>query len=217
MLYFAICVYESYYVVYLVCFSSGTPGIVNINQLNGSTVYPIKDTQNIIIWASTFHESNGTWFFRLEENTGRIDGKERCIEWYKGEKDHRKFTEHLEPCPCTYRQALWDERFGMDPEERHRICAYTVFESVHRWGQECCYERSSGALIKGYPDGGTARKNYLRGKRTMKENGYIYCCTYSNMCHLYYKRRPTNNCDGYKPTEWSKYYLTKLLFLADLL
>ncbi|XP_031569004.1 uncharacterized protein LOC116303578, partial [Actinia tenebrosa] len=179
---------------------SGTPGIVNINQLNGSTVYPTNKLDSP--WDFKIHESPGTWFFRLED-INRVDFKQQCIDWYKREPDHRKYTEHLEPCPCTYRQAWWDERFEMDPQERHRICAYTVFKSVHGWGQECCYERSTGALIKGYPDGGTARKQYLRVKKTIKENEYITCCIYSNMCHLYYKRRPTNNCFGYKETEWS--------------
>lgn len=152
------------------------------------------------------HGSDRKWYFRLETMTSHLSYKTRCIQWFKSQPDPRKFTEHLEPCPCTYRQAFWDERFYIVSKGWGRVCAYLVFESEKGWNQECCYDRMTGAIIKGYPGGGTAQYQYnQRPKKTKIGNDFKECCVLSAMCHLYYGKRPSNNCTGYKETEWSKY------------
>lgn len=67
--------------------------------------------------------------------------------------------------------------------------------------QRCCYSRailSFGALLIGYPNGAT----FIFRNATQQaedDKAYQHCCVASNLCDLYYLKRPSNNCTGYRP------------------
>ncbi|XP_031574157.1 mucin-like protein isoform X2 [Actinia tenebrosa] len=151
------------------------------------------------------HGFKGKWLFRLEISTGQ-SSEQHCKSWFKMQPDPRPYLEYLEPCPCTFFQARWDERFNVEEDWRgkSKICAYSTFTSKDGWQQECCYSndwRSNGALIVGHPGGGGAlRENYETNE---VNNAYDWCCAQSTMCHLYYQRRPSDDCKQYEPPEWS--------------
>ncbi|XP_031569003.1 uncharacterized protein LOC116303577 [Actinia tenebrosa] len=171
---------------------SGETGIVKVNSIPGKTV---RITDNI----KKYYEEDlqpGKWFFRVETALPRNkEKKDKCKEWLKSAPDHRRYTEHLEPCPCTYRQASWDERFRMEPYGWPFICANSIFPSNGGWEQKCCY--FEGALVKGYPGGG-----YPIFPKT-DTSAIRLCCTFSSQCKLFYKKRPSDDCKKYQETEWS--------------
>lgn len=142
-----ICIQIYKFVVFFVCYRSGETGIVKIDSIIGKTV-KIENAKN----QPKDKFKLGRWFFRVETAFIRAGRNDECKTWLKSEPDHKIFTEHLEPCPCTYRQASWDERFKMEPYGWPFICAKSIFPSIDGWEQNCCY--SKGALVKGYPGGG---------------------------------------------------------------
>ena len=153
----------------------------------------------------------GKWLFRLENSLGKRNARQECIKWFKAQPDPRFYTEYLEPCPCSFRQASWDERFTV--RDWQRLCGYAQFPSPDGWGQECCYSSdrdSRGALLVGNPGGGSAHRYHkLTQKWSTKHDssdvmGYQKCCVNTDMCDLYYKRRPSDDCRNYVVPEWSK-------------
>lgn len=159
----------------------------------------------------------GKWFFRLEDSLGKRNERQECIKWFKAQPDPRFFTEFLEPCPCSFRQAWWDERFTVNWRDWPRLCGYAQFPSKDGWGQECCYSSdwdSWGALLVGSPGGGSAHRYHkLTQKWKAKHEssdvlGYQKCCVNTDMCDLYYKRRPSDDCGNYVVPEWSKRLFT---------
>lgn len=125
-------------------------------------------------------------------------------------------VENLEPCPCTRRQAWWDERFDLPVANWWQDtdkCASLISRKDDSWGQTCCYSndwRSRGALIVGNPGGGRAQR-YTQAKQgqfyTSEAKSYMDCCIDSNLCHLYYQKRPSDDCSRYEPPEWSKFHV----------
>lgn len=173
-------------------------GTVNIETIDG-----IRGNADMV----------GKWFFRLEESLGKLNARQECIDWFKAQPDPRFYTEYIEPCPCVLRQAWWDERFTVNWRDWPRMCGYAQFPSPHGWGQECCYStnwKSWGALLVGNTGGGSAHRYHklteeLRAKYDSSDvQGYQKCCVNSDLCDLYYKRRPSDNCGNYVVPEWSK-------------
>ncbi|RMX36464.1 hypothetical protein pdam_00010052, partial [Pocillopora damicornis] len=172
-------------------------GTVNIETIDG-----IRGNADMV----------GKWFFRLEESLGKLNARQECIDWFKAQPDPRFYTEYIEPCPCVLRQAWWDERFTVNWRDWPRMCGYAQFPSPHGWGQECCYStnwQSWGALLVGNTGGGSAHRYHklteeLRAKHDSSDvQGYQKCCVNSDLCDLYYKRRPSDNCGNYVVPEWS--------------
>ena len=173
-------------------------GTVNIETIDG-----IRGNADMV----------GKWFFRLEESLGRLSARQECIDWFKAQPDPQFYTEYLEPCPCILRQAWGDERFTVNWRDWPRMCGYAQFPSPDGWGQECCYStnwQSWGALLVGNPGGGSAHRYHkltegLRARHDSSDvQGYQKCCVNSDLCDLYYRRRPSDDCRDYVAPEWSK-------------
>ena len=80
----------------------------------------------------------------------------------------------------------------------HRVCCYTT------------NSRRFGALMHGSPNGGTL--TYAnRQLRNLDNEAYQNCCIRSRLCYLYYNKRSSGSCRGYRPPRRSKYI--KLLIL----
>lgn len=179
-------------------------GTVNIETIDG-----IRGNADMV----------GKWFFRLEESLGKLNARQECIDWFKAQPDPRFYTEYIEPCPCVLRQAWWDERFTVNWRDWPRMCGYAQFPSPHGWGQECCYStnwQSWGALLVGNTGGGSAHRYHklteeLRAKHDSSDvQGYQKCCVNSDLCDLYYKKRPSDNCGNYVVPEWSKDFILNI-------
>ena len=153
----------------------------------------------------------GKIVYRLSLHPSYIaQAKRNCRVWYyKDKREHDlRWVETLEPCPCRWWQAWWDRRFRFD---WYSLCAYSIFESSSGSRQECCYSDdwfAWGSLIVGAPYGGAAEryhpdvdqeKNYEWDEKPYKE-----CCGLSKLCHLYYERRPSDDCSAYEPPVWGK-------------
>ncbi|XP_031551446.1 mucin-like protein isoform X2 [Actinia tenebrosa] len=185
---------------------SGEVMIGNISKITGKTVFGNPKKRNE--FKNYSHLSQGKWLFRLETSLVKLS-KDKCKSWFKKEPDPRPVLEYLEPCPCTFFQAQWDERFDVQEGWRGKseVCAYSTFTSIDGWQQKCCYSndgRSNGALIVGHPGGGSAlRKKYVKNVISDDDKFYDRCCVQTAMCHLYYQRRPSDNCKQYEPPEWS--------------
>ena len=159
----------------------------------------------------------GKWFFRLENSKGEQNAILKCIRWFNNQPDPVSYPDALEPCPCSLRQAWFDERFEWTrPKAANSYCAYTRFPSSANRGRECCYQTKFsrfGPLITGYPDGGTIDRYHRLATKSLRLKhefsdvlGFRYCCVESKLCERYYKKRPSEGCGNYRPPVWSKYH-----------
>lgn len=158
----------------------------------------------------------GKWFFRLENSKGEKDAIQNCLRWFKDQPDPASYTDVVEPCPCTLRQAIFDERFQWTaPEAKFTFCVYTRFPSAANRGRQCCYHTTPderfGALIVGYPDGGVIDRFHKLATRSLALKhqfsdvlGFKYCCVQSKLCERYYRKRLSEGCENYLPPVWSK-------------
>ena len=175
---------------------SGTPELDSIDQRLGNT------------------NLNGVWFFRLDANPIGDSPAKKCYKWYH-------LQEHvtipwLPPCPCHISQALVDKRFFVGQIVPNRspdaICAYTRPVIEGHWVQQCCYARRllyGRILTTGNPDGGSPfiyRSQKIPGFVADTE-AYEYCCKQSTLCALYYNRRPSQTCAGYRRRRRGEYFL----------
>ena len=157
----------------------------------------------------------GKWFFRLENSKGEQDAIQKCLRWFNNQPDPASYSDAVEPCPCTLRQASFDERFQWTaPEAPFTYCVYTRFPSAAQRGRQCCYHERfgsrSGALIVGYPNGGVIHRYHKLASRSLALQhqfsdvlGFKYCCVQSKLCQRFYKKRPSEGCDNYLPPVWS--------------
>ena len=152
----------------------------------------------------------GKWLFRLENSKGEKDAITKCLRWFKNQPDPDSYSDSLEVCPCTYRQARLDERFQwVASQTPDSYCVYTRFPSSNRRGRKCCYQ-AFGAIIIGYPGGGHIdRYHQLTASLNLYHDifdvrGFKQCCLLSNQCKLFYQKRPSEGCENYKPPVWSK-------------
>ena len=164
----------------------------------------------------------GKWFFRLENSKGEQDAIQKCLRWFNSQPDPGSYRDAVEPCPCTLRQAFFDERFQWTaPEAPFTFCVYTRFPSAANRGRQCCYHTRRdgrfGALIVGYPNGGVIHRYHKLASRSLALKhqlsdvlGFKYCCVQSKLCERFYRRRPSEGCENYLPPVWSKLLL--LLF-----
>ncbi|XP_068712588.1 uncharacterized protein [Montipora foliosa] len=176
---------------------SGTVGVEGIDSLVGNT--------GII----------GKWFFRLENSKGEQDAIQKCLRWFKNQPDPASYTDAVESCPCTLRQAFFDERFQWTtPEAPFTYCVYTRFPSAANRGRQCCYhtrfDTRFGALIVGYPDGGVIHRYHKLASKSLYLRhqfsdvlGFKYCCVQSKLCERFFRKRPSEGCQNYVPPVWS--------------
>lgn len=160
----------------------------------------------------------GKWFFRLENSKGEQNAILKCNRWFENQPDPASYSDIVEPCPCTRRQARFDERFQWTiPEAPNTYCVYTRFPSSDKRGRQCCYHtrfERFGALITGYPDGGVIDRYHKLASRSLRLKhefsdvlGYKYCCVQSKLCRKFYEKRSSEGCEKYSPPEWSKLLL----------
>ena len=158
----------------------------------------------------------GKWFFRLENSKGEQNAILKCLRWFKSQPDPASYSDAIQPCPCTIRQAWFDERFQwIISRGASSHCVYTRFPSSANRGRECCYEAKFnrfGALLTGYPDGGVIDRYHRFATKTLRLKhefsdvlGNKYCCVESKLCNRFYKKRPSEGCERYRPPVWSKY------------
>lgn len=178
---------------------SGTTGIEGIDNLVGNANIP------------------GRWVYRLEDSNGEEDGDLKCERWFNNEPNPSSFSDEPDPCPCTGVQAYFDERYQwVEPDYPFTYCFYTRFASSDGRGRKCCYYTSQekfAALVIGFPGGGTIDR-YHKLTPSLQENHTLsdvrpfrYCCQEaqsSSACDSYFKKRPSEGCEGYEPPEWSK-------------
>ncbi|XP_068760013.1 mucin-like protein [Montipora capricornis] len=157
----------------------------------------------------------GKWFFRLENSKGEQDAIQKCLRWFKNQPDPASYTDAVEPCPCTLRQAFFDERFQwIAPEAPFTYCVYTRFPSAANRGRQCCYhtrfDTRFGALIVGYPDAGVIHRYHKLASKSLYLKhqfsdvlGFKYCCVQSKLCGRFFKKRPSEGCENYIPPVWS--------------
>ena len=169
----------------------------------------------------------GKWFFRLEDSKGEQDAIQKCLRWFKVQPDPASYTDVVEPCPCTLRQAFFDERFQWTaPESQFTFCVYTRFPSAASRGRQCCYhtrfDDRFGALIVGYPDGGVIDRYHRLASRSLALKhqfsdvlGFKYCCVQSKICERFYRKRPSEGCEKYSAPEWSKLLLLLFFFSSE--
>lgn len=146
----------------------------------------------------------GEWVFDLTPAENMVSGGEQsCLQWAEEQEERGMWYTDLPACPCTHQQAVQDRRYSFVWGTRE-TCA--VFVQGGRMSTtECCYDESTGALLVGAPNGGGYRFfNPITSRQKFEEEDTItpkeYCCKQSNLCELYYKYRPPDNCGRYLPT-----------------
>ncbi|XP_077984790.1 protein mesh-like [Glandiceps talaboti] len=125
--------------------------------------------------------------------------------------DTGRFTAH----PTCNERSDHADNCNRNPSAKH--CVRVNQPSDNGAGQQCCYD-NDGNLING-PDndnsGGTSHRRHHGGVPPFKSPGkvpylshYLYdilpwehCCVYSSidLCYLYYKKRPSDDCRDYVP------------------
>lgn len=149
----------------------------------------------------------GEWYFNITTDMNDTLAEARCLIWSLRQEEFNESA--LQFCPCTRRQARRDWRYwfayywGLSSRPN---CATLLF-NCRQSTIECCYD-DFGALIVGPNQGGSHKlynplfffhQHFLEDERP-----YDDCCVRSNLCHLYYKYRPSDDCSGYSPRIPSK-------------
>ena len=157
-------------------------------------------------------DRTGEWYFQLTDPDSDLNPEQECYKWAAGqEKDiFEKYFEGLPSCPCTASQARRDWRFwfawhwGLSSAVN---CA-TLLWSGRRSTIECCYDESSGALLVGGRYGGSYKLHHplFNRRKYVAEDKIPYdnCCKSSNLCSVFNKYRPSDDCSDYDPSQISK-------------
>ena len=159
----------------------------------------------------------GRLFYQLSEDTNICVVNSHCIDWYLKDIDQEGVSPFwyifLQPCPCSFFQASRDWRYRWHNTTETSVCYVSIFPSFSSAQTECCYSVPLGGLLSGSPHGGTANRYHtsfdsLHNRFDIKP--YQDCCVSTDLCRLYYQRRPSQTCVGYLPPFWGKrtpYYL----------
>ncbi|XP_065179063.1 uncharacterized protein LOC135809606 [Sycon ciliatum] len=133
--------------------------------------------------------------------------RQRCLTWHASQPEPTTWLQHLDPCPCTVKQARADSRFELIRNLLPRMCFQNSVPSINGSSQECCYrtqQPGQGAFIEGAPDGGNSvRFSWLSYEPTTVSSQetlpYQWCCKDEALCHLFREKRPSQSCDNYEP------------------
>jgi len=174
-----------------VCFSSGTLDIEKLDELNGEGT-----------------NETGRWFFRLEDSPIAESPRAKCYRWYLHEAQPAAppLIKWTEPCPCTMWQARRDRRFSpfFNPHfnENCYIRNRPRWSDGAWWYRQCCYSTPFRFSWRGF----LTQSGYLHvwpGSASAlgfitDQDAYSVCCIQSNLCGLFYDRRPPGQCLNYR-------------------
>jgi len=175
----------------------------------------------------------GRWMFPLNDGpTSKSEAELKCRRWHRLQPTISENPMNENPCPCSLFQAWRDRRFRWDWDYHYNYAPAGVecrlllrFFRINRllqatdpktndnfnavWSQRCCYSyqfNDFGSLMEGPRYGG-----HLHLTNNPRINGFLTdeeahqaCCVESNHCELFYKKRPSDNCKGYRPPRRSK-------------
>lgn len=166
----------------------------------------------------------GRWFFQIDESTAVRIAEKKCYNWYQ--QQPRLSVPPLPSCPCSIFQARWDRRFRYDwrlhrefPVSFRGLCyinrwniqrpqniidgnTNSIRRVNGRWTQRCCYSNDIfdlGFLLEDPERGGHARLQISPPISSFlsDEEAYKACCVESELCNLFYTRRPSDDCRSY--------------------
>ncbi|XP_065180052.1 uncharacterized protein LOC135810490 [Sycon ciliatum] len=152
--------------------------------------------------------SAGAMYVYKLYNANTFSGpRQRCLTWYASQPEPTTWLQHLDPCPCTLKQARADPRFEQLKKLLPRMCFQNSVPSVNGSSQECCYrtqQPGQGAFIEGAPDGGNSvRFSWLSYEpitvSSQETLPYQWCCKDEALCPLFWEKRPSKTCTGYEP------------------
>ena len=169
----------------------------------------------------------GRYFWRIESSDGK-GAFEQCFSWVNIQIETNflfwyywriRWIRSM-ACPCTFWQAFfdrgrfyWDWRFSW-PEICFRSRRF-VYLSYHGWvSQLCCYStewEDFGALKIGPPEGGhisvTHYNTYYRKTGVFTDTeAHNFCCVEGFFCDFFYRYRPSDTCQFYRPPSRRKYH-----------
>lgn len=146
----------------------------------------------------------GQWYFGYTPT--ELKPEQLCFKW-ANEQDRilgESLVTSLPSCPCSKAQALYDWRFlfaywiGLSSDPN---CATLLFSRMQST-IECCYDEDDGSLIIGPKKRGTVKLfNPLFHPAEYRDQDkvpYEQCCNGSQRCQIFYKHRPSHDCDLYE-------------------
>ena len=159
----------------------------------------------------------GRYLYRVSLAGNRCASRGACLDWYSQDiAQYGRFPFwHLfvQPCPCTLFQAFTDFRFiqtsSADDQSTDRLCFVSLFGSFDGQQAECCYRSDisspfisffsdmigGGSLITQLPFAGSANRFHSffspTRHREFDVQPYQRCCFDSDLCNLYFERRPS--------------------------
>ena len=170
----------------------------------------------------------GRYFWRIESSDEK-GAFEKCLSWVNSQIETNFIfwyywsirRDARLACPCTLWQAFldrgrfyWDWHFSW-PEVCFRSRRFVYF-SYHGFGSQlCCYStewEDFGALKIGPPEGGhisVTRYNTYYGRTEVftDTDAYNFCCVEGLFCDFFYRYRPSDTCQFYRPPPRRKYDL----------
>ena len=164
-------------------------------------------------------------FYKLSLPTNPCATSSRCLTWYNEDIDahgcsYPFWTAFLEPCPCTHFQASHDGRFRVYKWRYGLICFVSSFARPFGVQTECCYQwlvTLGGALVEGPVLGGSSNRYSSvvnpQLHQQLDVQPYEDCCIHTNLCHLYYERRPSTSCQGYVPPSLGTLTLSATMYI----
>lgn len=173
-------------------------------QLSRSQYFRIHDVQGNT-------GRRGEWYFNYTA-PGEVNSEKLCLKWSQRQNNNvTALFEGVWSCPCTRQQARRDWRFWFGYYWGYSArpnCATLLFSWRRQSSIECCYD-SDGSLIVGANDGGShlLYNPLFRHVQNFQEDRlpYRHCCEESNLCQLYYKYRPSDDCSNYVNLRPCKY------------
>ncbi|KAJ8039243.1 Sushi domain-containing protein 2 [Holothuria leucospilota] len=140
-----------------------------------------------------------------------IMGKSNCSDWMSVLR--LVYITELPPCPCTYSQAINDDKFILSNFliDYYHNGAANCFRapsqtSLSESGQQCCYGDDGNILIGIEQNGGTADAYSPDGVKNFGRHiwydvlPWVACCELGNRetCEIYYQFRPSDDCLEYR-------------------
>ncbi|XP_069811522.1 mucin-like protein [Dendropsophus ebraccatus] len=175
----------------------------------------------------------GVWAYRLDTpaNPNKTNYQSKCWSWYYSEPDSWWWDAGLPPCPCLQSQAAKDYTYVPEilPSISRNLVVMlrrsqsngTTFQSTlpnrYAAGRRCVYD-ADGYLRYGLTDRYFVYDNNANGIQEHINKDllpFLWCCSKSPLCHLYYQRRPPDTCAEYSPPGLGLVYGTLHFFMFD--
>ena len=158
----------------------------------------------------------GQLLYQVSEDTNICASNSVCLNWYFDDIDREGVSPiwhfSLPPCPCSLVQAASDWAYQWNQSTSTSVCYVSSFPSPFYGSQvQCCYSLPEFGLFNGFllnnlPQGGTANRYHPSRFSLFHSNfdiqPYEDCCIKTDLCNLYYLRRPSQSCFGYLPPFW---------------